>query len=110
MSLFYAYRHLRQVVKRTYPSGRDLDNPTDVSQSISWRRLQEIRLQSDHEAANGYSYALIGNDSMVDKWIDYGIQEGLLEGFWRCELERLVEMERGPANTMLMNQLRFDQL
>ena len=110
VSLYYGYRHLRQLVKKNYPTNHVLDHPESISDTVSWKKLQEIRRESDYEALNGYAYARIGNDAIVDQWIEYGIERGLLGGFWRCEIEQLVSMERGPANEILMSQLRFDQL
>ena len=110
MSLYFGYRHLRQLVKRDYPSSYGLDHPESVSDLVSLKKLQEIRIDADFEASTGYAYSRIGNDAMVDTWIEFGIENGLLDGFWRAEIERLVAMERGPANVLLMSQLRFDQL
>ena len=108
--MYYGYRHLRKTVRQTYPAYPELDTPESTSDSVSLAYLQRIRCESDFEESTGYAYRKIGNDAMVDSWIDFGIQQGLLGGFWRCELERLVGMERSAANKMLMGQLHFDQL
>ena len=98
------------MVKGDYPTGGIYDRPQDISSSISWSYLQNLRRDADFESSTGYAYSTIGSDAIVDRWIDYGIEKKLLDGFWRCELEQLVTMERAAANKLLMGQLRFDQL
>ena len=106
--MFYGYQQLRRLASRRYPSSRLLDNPTSISDGISLRKLQEIRRQNDAEATYGYSYARLGSSAMVDNWVNHGIDIGLLDGFWRLDLDELVTMERSPANARLMQQLHLD--
>lgn len=94
----------------SYPDSRELTNPRTINDTISLKALQKVRIDADHKAAHGYSYATIGNNKFVDSWIDYGVKEGLLKGFWQKDLERFARMERGPANQILMDQLNRDEL
>ena len=93
-----------------YPESRDLTHPRTIGDTISLKTLQKVRTDADHKAATGYEYANIGNNNFVDAWINYGVKEGLLTGFWQSDLERFARMERGPANQILMDQLNFDEL
>ena len=111
--MFYAYRCMRQSLLAEYPEGFSLENPSTIADTISRRKLQEIRLQQDYERGrneHGYSYATIGNNDFIDKWIDDGVQRGLLTGFWQSDLARFAQMDRGSANRILMDQLNFDEL
>ena len=106
--MFYAYRHMRAVLGNQYPSDPQLNAPSSITDTISWDKLQKIRVDNDHEASTGYSYETIGNDGFVDRWIDHAIADGLLLDFWRQDLQHYSTLERGPANQILMEKLRFD--
>lgn len=101
---------MRQSLLSEYPEGFSLENPSTIADTISRRKLQEVRRQSDHERSHGYTYATIGNNDFVDKWIEDGVQRGLLTGFWQSDLARYAQMDRGSANRILMDQLNFDEL
>ena len=101
---------MRKIVLGEFPAGFALDNPDSISDTISRHKLQEVRRQNDYLAGHGYTYATIGNDDFVDKWVDDGIRRGLLPGFWQSDLERFARMDRGSANQILMDQLNFDEL
>ena len=108
VSMFYGYQQLRRMAKMKYPNSRTLSNPESISDSISLEKLYEVRCQNDFEASYGYKYATLGSEKMVDNWVTHGINKGLLSGFWRCDIEELVKMERSPANERLMQQLYMD--
>lgn len=112
MSLFYGYQQLRRHARRHYNFHHrpEFQNPFTISDTISLEKFQEVRRNSDNEGTNGYSYAVVGNDDMVDRWVEHGIQEELLGGFWRMDLDELVQLDRSRANQRLMDWLRFDQL
>ena len=101
---------MRQSLLSEYPEGFALENPASISDTISRRKLQEVRLQNDYERGHGYTYASIGNNDFVDKWIEDGTRRGLLTGFWQSDLARFARMDRGSANRILMDQLNFDEL
>ena len=111
VSLFYGYQQLRRRARQNYNFSHrpELQHPRTISDTVSLDKFQEIRLENDNEATNGYSYAVVGNDDMVDRWVNHGIEENLLTGFWRVELDELVHLDRSRANQRLMAWLRFDQ-
>ena len=80
-----------------------------ISDTVSLDKFQEIRLEMDNEPTNGYSYAVIGNDDMVDQWVDHGVRENFLDGFWKLELDELVHLDRSRANQRLMEWQQFDR-
>ena len=84
------------MAKMKYPNSRILSNPDSISDSISLQKLQEVRRENDFEDSHGYTYATLGSENMVDSWVNHGINKGLLSGFWRCDIEELVKMERSP--------------
>lgn len=96
------------MAKMKYPNSRSLSSPDHISDTISLSKLQEVRRENDFRATYGYEYATLGSGAMVDNWVTHGINRGLLTGFWRCDIEELMTMERSPANERLMQQLYFD--
>ena len=112
MSLFYGYQQLRRQAKRPYTFSfrPELSHPTSITDTISLEKFQQVRVDNDHEASHGYSYAVLGNDDVVDQWVNHGIETELLGGFWRLELDSLIKMDRSQANQRLMQWLRDDQM
>ena len=112
MSLFYGFQQLRRQARRQYDFSHrpELQRPWTIADTVSLDKFQEIRLENDNEATYGYSYAVVGNDNIVDQWVAHGVETGLLGGFWQVELDGLVRMDRSQANQRLMQWLRFDQL
>lgn len=101
---------MRRLLRGEYPESKRLNDPHPISDTISLNMLQKVRLQHDFQAGHGYSYAKIGNDDWVDRWIADGIKARLLTGFWQSDIERFARMDRGPANQILMDQLNHDEL
>ena len=101
---------MRRLLRGEYPESKRLTDPQSITDTISLSKLQEVRLQHDFQGGHGYTYATIGNDDWVDRWITDGINERLLTGFWQSDLERFARMDRGPANQILMDQLNHDEL
>ena len=101
---------MRALLSTQYPTDERLHTPVNITDTICWERLQQIRADNDHEASTGYSYKVIGNDNFVDVWIDHAISEGLLLDFWQNDLKHYATLERGPANQILMEKLRIGDL
>ena len=101
---------MRSVLLAQYPADYRLNTPVSIADTISLERLQQIRVDNDHEAATGYSYGTIGNDDFVNRWIDQAVADGLLLGFWQNDLQHFATLERGPANQILMEKLHRDDL
>ena len=100
---------MRERLRTEYPSNRRLNNPSSIADTISLEKLQDIRCNNDHGAANGYRYADIGNDDFIAGWTRQAAEDGFLSGWWQADLEAYARMERGPANQILMDQLHSDE-
>ena len=101
---------MRFILANEYPSDHRLNTPLSITDTISLEKLQQIRVDNDHEAPTGYAYATIGNNGFVDRWIDQAVTDVFLFGFWQQDLEHYATLGSGPANQILMDLLNEDNL
>ena len=72
--------------------------------AIGLSQLYQIRSSNDRNGPNDFKYGIIGVDTTVNSWNQFGIYEGLMTHQWRDELERLMILPRGEGNKLLADK------
>ena len=102
-SLWYAYKRLRDFERSRYlrvelpkPAFRRTTDLVDP-----WT-LRQIRLAEENPVANGYAYAIAGNEDHVGDWVDYGLHQHLYDHDWLDQLDQYLLYTRSEANEAIL--------
>ena len=98
-TLWYCYQRLRAFERVRY-----LNQPTPnlIDDLVDPWRLHSIRMGNDFPESTGYSYRNVGDESFVQEWIDYGLNQQFFTHEWLDEVDQILLLTRAEANEAIL--------
>lgn len=98
-TLWYTYKKLRGFEQTRYLR---CDRPRRIDDPVDPWHLRQIRLGADNPNFDGFSYKNLGDETFVDEWIDYGLQQQFYTHNWLDEIDQLLLFTRQEANEAIL--------
>ena len=76
----------------------------DISHPVDPWTLHRLRLENDFPRSTGYSYKLVGSESVVDEWIAYGLEQHFYDHAWLDRVDQLLLYNRNEANAAILDK------
>ena len=97
--MWYCYKKLRGFEQTRYLR---CDRPLRIDDPVDPWQMRQIRLGADNPNFDHFSYRNLGDETFVDEWIEYGLQQGYYNHNWLDEIDQLLLLTRAEANEAIL--------